>query len=449
MDRSLPASTKFYVDLHSKAAQQAVTDLKARDLAGAALMANLASYPGGTWFTGGTATDVRTSVAALEGKAAAQHQVPVVVAYDIPGRDCSQYSAGGAEGTADYASWIDGFATGVGNHKTVVILEPDGIALSPDQCGGTPEQQADRNTQMNAAVTRLEAQPKTIVYLDAGHSAWHAVGDIAQRLITAGVASAQGFFLNVSNYRTDAELARYGTEVSKCIWYIQNTPGGSGNDCANQYWPPADADGWYAAHVPATATLTHFVTDTSRNGQGPWTVPAGVYSDPQDWCNPPGPWPRRASNREHRRTAARRTAVGEGAGRVGRLLHPWHGRPGRPRVRRRGRPGGRCLVAGAGDEPVPAGVADPDLQLARVRLSLSGEESAPVRPRPSTPVGRGRTLSGHAGDPLVVVRESVGDLVDELLHIGLLGTRPVLDQSVQDRALGGELPGCHARGRRR
>ncbi len=287
VDRSLPATTKFYVDLDSKAAQQAVTDLKAHDLAGAVRMANLASYPVATWFTSGTAADVRTSVATLERKAAAQRQVPVVVAYDIPGRDCSQYSAGGAEGTAAYASWIDGFASGIGTHKTVVILEPDGIALSPDQCGGTPDQQADRNTQINAAVTRLAAQPKTIVYLDAGHSAWHAVGDIAQRLITAGVAGAQGFFLNISNYRTDAELARYGTEVSKCIWYIENTPGGSGNDCANQYWPPADADGWYAAHVPATATLTHFVTDTSRNGQGPWPVPAGVYSDPQDWCNPP------------------------------------------------------------------------------------------------------------------------------------------------------------------
>jgi endoglucanase len=30
----------------------------------------------------------------------------------------------------------------------------------------------------------------------------------------------------------------------------------------------------------------HFVIDTSRNGQGPWT-PATTYPDPQDWCNPP------------------------------------------------------------------------------------------------------------------------------------------------------------------
>ena len=32
----------------------------------------------------------------------------------------------------------------------------------------------------------------------------------------------------------------------------------------------------------------HFVIDTSRNGQGPWTPPANhPAGDPQDWCNPP------------------------------------------------------------------------------------------------------------------------------------------------------------------
>ena len=33
--------------------------------------------------------------------------------------------------------------------------------------------------------------------------------------------------------------------------------------------------------------LKHFVIDTSRNGQGPWT-PTASYPDTQDWCNPPG-----------------------------------------------------------------------------------------------------------------------------------------------------------------
>ena len=41
--------------------------------------------------------------------------------------------------------------------------------------------------------------------------------------------------------------------------------------------------------------------DTSRNGLGPWQYPAGVYPAHEDWCNPPGPRPRRAA--DHRRPA--------------------------------------------------------------------------------------------------------------------------------------------------
>lgn len=286
--RALAPDTSFYVDLQSKAAAQAVADARAGRTADAIRMAKLASWPVATWFTGGTTVaQTRRDVATVAAKATLRRQVPVLTAYNVPGRDCSQYSAGGAANTAEYEAWVDGFAAGIGRAKAVVILEPDGLALSPDQCGGTPAQQADRVTEINYAVDRLERQPGANVYLDAGHSSWHNVGDMAERLRSSGIARAQGFFLNVSNYRPDAELARYGTMVAKCVWYLANTAGSTGTDCANQFWPAADADAWYAANVPATAALTHFVVDTSRNGQGPWTPPAGVYPDPQDWCNPP------------------------------------------------------------------------------------------------------------------------------------------------------------------
>lgn len=287
-DRALPADTRFLVDPQSKAARQALAFARAGELREAALMVKLASWPIATWFTGGTPDTVRRDVAREVAKGRLFGRVPVLVAYNVPGRDCSQYSSGGAEGTAAYRAWIDGFAAGLGERRAVVILEPDGLALSPDQCGGTAEQQADRNAQMTYAVARLTRQPGATVYLDAGHSAWHNVGDMAQRLITGGVQDARGFFLNVSNYRTDADLVRFGTMVSSCVWYLRNTPGAVDTDCANQYWPAADADAWYAAHVPADAVLPRFVIDSSRNGRGPWTPPAGVYSDPQDWCNPPG-----------------------------------------------------------------------------------------------------------------------------------------------------------------
>ncbi|MFC8718809.1 glycoside hydrolase family 6 protein [Kitasatospora sp. NPDC057198] len=287
--RTLAPDTRFYVDPAGKAAQQALTDLKAHDLHGALAMAQLASWPIAQWFNG-TATPQETTdaMAALQAKAARAKQVPVTVAYNVPGRDCSQYSAGGASNSTEYAAWIDALARGIGNHKTVVILEPDGLALSPAFCGGTAAQQQDRLAEISAAVRRLEQQPGAIVYLDSGHSSWQNVGTQAQLLIDGGVADAQGFFLNVSNYQTDESLTRYGTLVSKCVWYLRNTPGATADSCANQYWPAADADAWYAERVPADAKLPHFVIDSSRNGQGPWTPEPGKYTgDPQTWCNPP------------------------------------------------------------------------------------------------------------------------------------------------------------------
>ncbi|MGW0606232.1 glycoside hydrolase family 6 protein [Streptomyces sp. NPDC002644] len=286
--RTLAPGTKFYIEGNSKAFAQAITDRKAGDTANAKLMDAMASYPVAQWFTGSTTLKQTTdSMALLQSKAAPQQRVPVTVAYNVPGRDCSQYSGGGASNSAEYAAWVDALAKGIGDRKTVVLLEPDGLALSPAFCGGTAEQQATRLQEINDAVDRLAQQPGAVVYLDAGHSSWHAVGEMAELLIDGGISRAQGFFLNVSNYRTDGELIRYGTQVAKCVWYLRNTEGSAPGDCPNQWWPAADADAWYASHVPADAELTHFVIDTSRNGKGPWT-PTVSYPDPQEWCNPPG-----------------------------------------------------------------------------------------------------------------------------------------------------------------
>jgi len=286
----LGAGTRFYVDPDSGAVRQAWADLKAHDLAGAEAMAELGSWPVAQWFNGtATARQTTDAMAALQRKAAGARQVPVAVAYNVPGRDCSQYSAGGAASSAEYAAWIDALARGIGDRTTVVVLEPDGLALSPAFCGGTAAQQQDRLAEISAAVDRLTRQRGALVYLDGGHSGWQSVGTQAQLLIDGGVDRARGFFLNVSNYMTDTSLIRYGTQVAKCVWYLDHTPGAVADDCANQYWPAADADAWYAANVPADAVLTHFVIDSSRNGQGPWTPPAGKYTgDPQTWCNPPG-----------------------------------------------------------------------------------------------------------------------------------------------------------------
>jgi endoglucanase len=323
-------STQFYVPKPDKGALAQISDLLSnQDKVDAALIRAMTNKSHAVWFTGGTPAEVQRQVRETVNAAAGQHSVPVLVAYDVPFRDCGQFSAGGALNTADYLAWIEGFARGIGSSKAVVLLEPDGLGIIPyntdingnaEWCqpalsgtGLTPltANQA-RYEQISGAVVRLERQPNVRVYLDGTHSAWLGVGDIAQRLAKAGVANAQGFFLNVSNYQFTQNGVQYGTWISDCL--------ASGNyaGCPNQYWnggPDGTAiasllGAWNGvalsnygvwsdtASDPALNTsginarfstlgTTHFVIDTSRNGLGPWR-PTASYPDAQDWCNPPG-----------------------------------------------------------------------------------------------------------------------------------------------------------------
>ncbi|WP_327267461.1 glycoside hydrolase family 6 protein [Streptomyces sp. NBC_01218] len=311
-------ATKFYVDPSSKAARQALDDLKAGHLEDGLNMAKLASYPQAAWFTEGTPTEARTGVRKLVRAAATTRRVPVLVAYNIPGRDCSLYSSGGADSSAAYRQWIDAFAQGIGSSKAVVILEPDGLAALPKDCAGdidpTGELTVRRLSDLDYAVRTLKGAANTAVYLDAGNSQWRSVGDITQRLLDAGVERSDGFVLNISNYQPTDETSHYGTWISQCMWFATKGPEwsrGHSDWCASQYYSPAApndttpgnavsstdpstwhwTDAWYDQNVgtPSTGELAHFVVDTSRNGKGPWTPPAGKYAgDPETWCNPPG-----------------------------------------------------------------------------------------------------------------------------------------------------------------
>jgi endoglucanase len=342
--RSLAPGTSFYAPGFEQGAKQQWAALEgAGEQSDADLLAAMESVPRAVWLTGGSPGQVRAHVAATVGQAAGKGQVAVLVAYDLPFRDCGQYSAGGALDTAAYAAWIDGFARAIGDRRAVVILEPDGLGIIPyntdingnqEWCrpdlsasGLTPAQaNAARYQQLNDAVDRLEQQPNVSVYLDGTHPAWLGVGDIAQRLVRAGVQRAQGFFLNVSNFQYTANAVKYGTWISDCI------ASGDYAACANQYWNggpdgtkiasllgpwtgvalspygvwsdssdvpnlnTSGIDARFAGSTPAT----HFVIDTSRNGLGPndmsayaappYGQPAGVVSALQagNWCNPPG-----------------------------------------------------------------------------------------------------------------------------------------------------------------
>lgn len=204
----------------------------------AAQMDKIASHPQAQWFNGWS-TDIQSDVSAVVSAVTSEGGVPVLVAYNIPQRDCGKLSAGGT--TVDgYLTWISDFAKGLAGRKSVVILEPD--ALANMNCLSA----ADQTTRVNLiqyAVQVLRAQGG-IVYLDGGNSAWRSASDQAARLNRANVAAADGFALNVSSFQYTSNSIAYGKSVSDLI-------GGK-----------------------------HFVIDTGRNGLGP-------TADNQ-WCNPAG-----------------------------------------------------------------------------------------------------------------------------------------------------------------
>jgi endoglucanase len=210
----------FYADPDSNASRQASKYEKQGRPEAARLMRAMAAVPQAFWFTGGTPEQVRKHVRRTVDAATAAQAVAVLVAYNVPGRDCGGYSAGGAR---HYGRWIDGFADGIGNRSAVVIVEPDALASG-----------CVKLDHVRRAVTRLK-RTNAAVYVDAGHSRWRPARTMARRLHKVGASAVA---LNVSNFRATDELVAYGTEIG----------------------------------LP-------FVIDTSRNGQGPkgtrWCNPPG------------------------------------------------------------------------------------------------------------------------------------------------------------------------------
>src|SRR4051812_44264682 len=134
---ALDPATRFYAPPPSPGALRQTARLERQGQpADAALLRRMVATPQAVWLTRGAPAKVRSQAAAAMAGAAAQGAVPVIVAYFIPGRDCAQYSAGGAKSTAQYLAWIDGLARGIGGGEAVVLLEPDSLGLLPSSCGG-------------------------------------------------------------------------------------------------------------------------------------------------------------------------------------------------------------------------------------------------------------------------------------------------------------------------
>lgn len=239
---STAPATAFWVDPDSAAARQVTAWRRQGRTADAELIQRIAGRPQAVWLhsenPGPTARAVTLAATAARSTA-------VLVAYFIPHRDCGDYSGGGAANAAEYRRWADELAAGIGDRAAYVIVEPDAVA---QQIAGCAKADAgERYGLLAYAVNSLKALPHTKVYLDAGNSSWIPE---EQRLVDplrqSGIGGADGFAVNVSNFRTNAESSAYGHRIAAAL-------GGA----------------------------KHFVVDSSRNGNGPYT------GGDEPWCNPP------------------------------------------------------------------------------------------------------------------------------------------------------------------
>lgn len=245
-------STDFWVDPDSAAARQVTAWRGQGRTADAQLIERIAGRPQALWLNDpgpGPAVRAATEAATAAGTTA------VLVAYFIPHRDCGDYSGGGAASAAEYRQWIDEFAAGIGDRAAYVIVEPDAVAQMIAGCEKADA--AERYGLLASAVDRIKARPHTRVYLDAGNVGW--IPD-ERRLVAplrqAGIAGADGFALNVSNHQTNEASSAYGHRLGGALGgALDEVPGGA----------------------------KHFVVDSSRNGNGPYTG-----GGDEAWCNPPG-----------------------------------------------------------------------------------------------------------------------------------------------------------------
>ncbi|MFI0776036.1 glycoside hydrolase family 6 protein [Streptomyces sp. NPDC021212] len=191
----------------------------------------------------------RERVRFITESAARTGTTPVLVAYNIPYRDCGGHSAGGAANGAAYRRWIEQIALGIGDRKAIVVLEPDAVAQVVDRC--VPRRMVrSRLTLLRDAVAAFAALPRVRVYLDAGNAGWiRNPARLMVPLLKSGIEQADGFSLNVANFQRTGRTKRYGHRLSRAV-------GGA-----------------------------HFVIDTSRNGNGPLRRRGAAR---HTWCNPPG-----------------------------------------------------------------------------------------------------------------------------------------------------------------
>jgi endoglucanase len=215
--------------------------------ADSAALWSIADTASGIWAAGqpGEMDEVRQ----VTRSAAQQHAIPVIVAYDLPGRDaCGHLSSGNDMSAAGYVSWINQLAAAIGRGSVIVVVEPDGVADILRHCL-SPAQAAQRYQLLTYAMRKLGALRNARVYLDAGNPGMFANPRlIARPLERAGILYGRGFSANVANFQWTGLVVSWSQRLERALGHDMKV-----------------------------------VIDTSRNGNGPYTGP-----DAPQWCNPPG-----------------------------------------------------------------------------------------------------------------------------------------------------------------
>jgi endoglucanase len=173
----------------------------------------------------------------LAARSREQRALLVLVAYYLPNRGCSS-SGQGAPSSNHYRRWIERLIHQLGATRAAIVVEPDAVAAD---CFDNK-----RATLLRRTVKRL-ADAGQYVYIDAGHARWRSTGEMAERLLRAGIQYAQGFSVNVANRQTTRLSYQWGRELSDLLGRRE------------------------------------FVIDTSRNGLGP---PPDDPDRDDEWCNP-------------------------------------------------------------------------------------------------------------------------------------------------------------------
>lgn len=206
---------------------------------------HLSQKPVANWL-GDWNPNPRQRVRELIDHAQANNALFQIVLYNIPHRDFGGFSAGGSQSREAYLSWVNEITMGIGSAEGIIIIEPDALPHANEFDQHRKEQ---RLATLREAVTNLRKICKNAhIYLDAGHPNWLPASIITELLLKAGIRSANGISLNISNSQMTEDCYRYGLNI------VENISAEHG-----------------------------IIIDTSRNGAGP---PSEDVTSTDAWANP-------------------------------------------------------------------------------------------------------------------------------------------------------------------